>query len=65
MQIVLEKDEFLKAFENLFELGTCAVYNYHLIDSFQAACFISVNVFGINFKFWSYEQNIWRISRSI
>ena len=25
MQIVLEKDEFLKAFENLFELGTCAV----------------------------------------
>ena len=26
MQIVLEKDEFLKAFENLFELGTCAVH---------------------------------------
>ena len=25
-------------------------YNYHLIDSFQAACFISVNVFGIKFK---------------
>ena len=33
MQIVLEKDEFLKAFENLFELGTCAVTNEKMLKT--------------------------------
>ena len=36
-----------------------------MIDAFQAACFISVNVFGIKFKGGDYKnKNTWRISRS-
>ena len=27
-----------------------------MIDSFQAACFISVDIFGIKFKVWDYEK---------
>ena len=46
-------------------LSSKSLYNYHLIDSFQAGCFISVNAFGIKFKVWGYKKNIWRISRSI
>ena len=46
-------------------LSSKSLYNYHSIDSFQAACFISVNVFGVKFQVSDYEKNIWRISRSI
>ena len=37
-------------------LSSKSFYNYHLIDCFQAACFISVNVFAIKFKVWGCEK---------
>ena len=37
-------------------LSSKSLYNYHLIDSFQAACFISIHVFGIKFKVWGSKK---------
>ena len=52
----------IKAINSLFLtkviglLSSKLFYNYHLINSFQTACFISINVFGIKFKVWSCKK---------